>query len=287
MGRCAINPNSGFGHYPDRMPIPKESKRVLIIGGGIGGLQAALTAKERGHKVTLVEKTDKLGGIINFTDKDKDKVDLRNFKNLLIREVENDKDIKVILNTEADAALIDKINPDALIIAVGSQPLVPRIPGIDLAMNALEAYNSIDKIGKNVVIVGGGLVGCEVGLHLANEGRNVTVVEMNKMMAYETFGYYRNALLDEMDKRAIKQVLGAKCHEFKKDGVVVFKDGEELFIKADTVIFSTGNKSNSDVVEKLKDAFKGKEVYVIGDCLKPGKIGDAVRSGYMAAMSIV
>ncbi|WP_238917142.1 FAD-dependent oxidoreductase [Clostridium sp. YIM B02555] len=83
MGRCAINPNSGFGHYPDRMPVPKESKNVLIIGGGVGGLQAALTAKERGHKVTLIEKTNKLGGIINFTDKDEDKVDLRNFKNLL------------------------------------------------------------------------------------------------------------------------------------------------------------------------------------------------------------
>lgn len=287
MGRCAINPNSGFGYYPDRMPVPKESKNVLVIGGGVGGLQAALTAKERGHQVTLVEKTNKLGGIINFTDTDEDKVDLRNFKNLLIGEVENDKDIKVIMSTEADASLIDKMNPDSVIIAVGSHPLVPRVLGIDTAMNALEAYNSIDKVGKNVVLVGGGLVGCEVGLYLASGGRNVTVIEMNTMMAYETFGYYRNALLDEMDKRSIKQVLGAKCLEFKKDGVLVSKDGQESFIEADSVIYSMGMKSNAETSEKLKEACKNREVHVIGDCLKPGKVGDSVRSGYMAAMSII
>lgn len=287
MGRCAINPNSGFGHYPDRIPIPEVSKNVLVIGGGVGGLQAALTSKERGHQVTLVEKTNKLGGIINFTDTDEDKVDLRNFKNLLIREVENDKDIKVIKNVEADISLIDKINPDVVIIAVGSHPLVTKIPGIDTAMNVLEAYGSIDNIGKNVILIGGGLVGCEVGLHLASVGKNVTVVEMNTMMAYETFGYYRNALLDEMDKRSIKQVLGAKCVEFKKDGVVVLKDGQESFIQADTVIYSMGMKSNTETVEKLKEVFKDKELLVIGDCLKPGKVGDSVRSGYIAAMSIL
>jgi len=287
MGRCAINPNSGFGHYPDRMPVPKGSKEVLIIGGGVGGLQAALTAKERGHRVTLVEKTGKLGGIINFTDTDEDKRDLRNFKNLLIREVEEDKTIKVIMNTEVDMDLIDKMNPDVVIIAVGSQPSVPKIQGIDTAMNALEAYSLNDNIGKNVVLVGGGLVGCEVGLHLADEGKSVTVVEMNTMMAYETFGYYRNALLDEMDKRGIKQVIGAKCLEFKQNGVLVLKDGKESFIEADTVIFSMGMKSNTELAEALKDACKDREVYVIGDCVKPGKVGDSVRSGYMAAMSII
>ncbi|WP_238917143.1 FAD-dependent oxidoreductase [Clostridium sp. YIM B02555] len=191
------------------------------------------------------------------------------------------------MNTVADEELINNINPDAVIIAVGAHPLVPKIPGIETAMNALEAYDSINRIGKKVVLVGGGLVGCEVGLHLANEGSDVTVVEMNTMMAYETFGYYRNALLDEMDKRSIKQVLGAKCLEFKKNGILVSKDGQESFIEADTVIFSMGMKSNLEVVESLKEACKERNVYVIGDSKKPGKVGDSVRDGYMTAMSII
>ena len=141
--------------------------------------------------------------------------------------------------------------------------------------------------GQSVVMVGGGLVGCEVGLHLASHGHNVTVVEMQNMMAFETFGYYRNALLDEMDKRHIRQLLGAKCLEFKQDGVLVSKDNQELFLPADTCIFSMGMKPNSDTVDALKNACAQRPVHVIGDCSTAGKLGDAVRAGYMAAMEIL
>lgn len=165
--------------------------------------------------------------------------------------------------------------------------MVPKIPGIETAMNGLEAYDKMSEIGQKVVLVGGGLVGCEVGLHLANEGKDVTIVEMNSMMAYETFGYYRNALLDEMDKRHIGQMLGVKCLEFKKEGVVVLKDGTESFIPADTVIYSMGMVAKSALVETLSEGCKIGHIKVLGDCLKAGKLGDAVRDGYMAAMSIV
>lgn len=286
MGRCAINPNSGFGHYPDRMPVPEASRHVLIIGGGVGGLQAAITATQRGHSVTLLEKTDRLGGIINFTDTDEDKIDLRSFKNLLIREA-NESGACIRLNTECTPEMIQSINPDAVIIAVGSHPFVPPMKGIENAVNALEVYSKMDEIGQSVVIVGGGLVGCEVGLHLASHGHNVTVVEMQNMMAFETFGYYRNALLDEMDKRHIRQLLGAKCLEFKQDGVLVSKDNQELFLPADTCIFSMGMKPNSDTVDALKNACAQRPVHVIGDCSMAGKLGDAVRAGYMAAMEIL
>lgn len=114
MGRCALNPNSGFGLYEDRHQYPTKSRKVVIIGGGIGGIQAAITACQRGHKVTLLEKTDVLGGTINFTDYDEDKVDLRNFKNLIIRETkESGTDIR--MNTTFTKEIIYEINPDAII----------------------------------------------------------------------------------------------------------------------------------------------------------------------------
>jgi 2,4-dienoyl-CoA reductase-like NADH-dependent reductase (Old Yellow Enzyme family)/thioredoxin reductase len=287
MGQCAINPNSGFGHYEECYPLPEKEQHVLIIGGGVGGLQAAITASERGHSVTLVEKSDRLGGIINFTDVDEDKVDLRNFKNLLIREVTENEKIKVILNKTADEKMINEINPDSVIIAIGSSSLIPSIKGIDKAIPALDVYRNINRVGQRVVLVGGGLVGCEVGLYLASEGREVSIVEMNTMMAFETFGYYRNGLLDEMDKRKINQYLGAKCLEMHENGIVVEQAGEDKLIPANTVVFSMGMSPNQQEAQQLAKACGERNVFVIGDCVKAGKVGDAVRSGYLAALQIV
>ena len=286
MGKCAINPNSGFLFFPENMPKPESSKDVLIIGGGVGGLQAAITATERNHKVTLIEKENVLGGTINFTDTDEDKIDLKNFKNLLINEAVNSgADIR--LNTEVTPSMLEEISPDAVIIGVGATPIVPNIPGIDSSINALDVYDNMEKIGKNVVMVGGGLVGCEVGLHLASNGHNVTIIEMLDTMANETFGYYRNALLCEMDKRGIKQILGAKCLSFSENGVTVSKDQKELFIEADSTCFSMGMKPRTEMVENLKKSVTDKPLWIIGDSLKAGKLADAVKQGYMAAMEIL
>lgn len=285
MGQCAINPKSGFLFYPETLPVPEKSKKVLIVGGGVGGCQAAVTARERGHEVILVEKTDRLGGVINFTDKDEDKVDLRNAKNVIINDALK-SGAQIRLNTECTKELIDEIKPDAIIIAVGAHPFVPPIPGIEKAVNALYVYDEMDTIGKDDVIVGGGLVGCEVGLHLAGHGRNVTVVEMLPVMANETFGYYRNALLNEMDKRGMKQILNAKCLGFTEDGVKVEVNGKEELIKADSYCYSMGMRSNDDIVEELKEAAGDIPVWIVGDAKHAGKVADAVRGGYMAAMEI-
>ncbi|MCD8109322.1 MAG: FAD-dependent oxidoreductase [Clostridiales bacterium] len=154
MGSCAINPKTGFGFYPETLPEPEGSRKVLIVGGGVGGCQAAVTAAERGHQVILCEKTDRLGGTINFTDKDEDKADLMNAKNVIIRDALN-SGAEIRMNTEVDKALIDEIRPDAIIIAVGAHPFVPSIPGIEKAINALYAYDRMDELGREVVIVGG------------------------------------------------------------------------------------------------------------------------------------
>lgn len=286
MGKCAINPKSGFLFFPENMPVPESSKNVLIIGGGVGGLQAAITAAERKHKVTLLEKSNRLGGTINFTDTDEDKIDLRNFKNLLIKEATTcGADIR--LNSFATPSMLEELNPDAVIICVGATPIIPRIEGIETSINALDVYDNMDSLGKNVVMVGGGLVGCEVGLHLAQNGHNVTVIEMLPTMANETFGYYRNALLCEMDKRGIKQLLGAKCCSFTKEGVVVEQDGKKFLVEADSTCFSMGMIPNSDMVSSLKQVLHNKQVWVVGDCNKAGKVADAVKGGFLAAMEIL
>lgn len=286
MGRCAINPNSGFGWYPETVPEPQGSRKVLIVGGGPGGMQAAITCAQRGHKAVLVEKTGRLGGTMNFTDTDGDKVDLRNFKNLLIREAEGcGTDIR--LNTVVTKELLDEVRPDVILVAVGGHAAVPPIPGIETAMDALTAYDSMDKVGKRVVLVGGGLVGCEVGLFMADQGREVTVLEMRDMMAFETFGYYRNTLLETMDKRGVRQLLGARCLAFEPEGVRVEVDGQERLIPADTCVFSMGMKPNSDAVEAVKALAGEVPVRTIGDCDHVAKMGDAVRAGYLAAMEIV
>ena len=286
MGRCAINPDSGFGWYADRQPEPQGSRNVLVVGGGVSGLQAAITATERGHRVTLVEKSGVLGGTLNFTDDDQDKFDLRTFKNLLIREARAcGADIRI--KTALSQDLIDDLKPDVILAAVGAQPVKPPIPGIDRAMSALEAYHQMDRIGKNVVLAGGGLVGCEVGLHLASHGRTVTVVDMLDMMAYETFGYYRNALLDEMDKRGVRQLLGAKVLAFTDEGIRVELQGQEQFLPADTCIYSMGMKPDAEQVDQIKAMAGNIPVQVIGDSLRAGKVADAVHGGYQAAYSIV
>lgn len=286
MGKCAINPNSGFGWYPETVPDPEASRKVLIVGGGVGGLQAAITCAQRGHKAVLVEKSDRLGGTMNFTDVDEDKVDIRNFKNLLIREAtECGTDIR--LNTTMTKELLDEVKPDVVIIAVGGKLVPAPIEGVENARDVMAAYYDLDSVGKKVVMVGSGLTACEVALHLANNGRDVTVLCRRDMMAYETFGYYRNALLDAMDARGVQQMLKTKTLSIVKNGVTVERDGETFVVPADTVIYSTGIRPDTAAVEELKALAGDIPVKVIGDALASGKMGDAVRGGYMAAMEIV
>ena len=284
VGACTLNPLANLPFDPYALKPAAEKKRVLVVGGGVAGMQAAITACDRGHEVILAEKGDKLGGLLYFTDVDTDKPDLRNFKDMMIREVER-RDIDVRLNTEVTPDDLSSFAPDELVIAAGSLPACPPIPGIENAVQSLEVYKGTVEAGKNVVMVGGGLIGAEQGLFLAKTGHHVAVVEMLPRVANEAYGMYREALVNEMAKENMELYENTKCLEIGKDYVKVqLPDGAEKVLQADTVLYALGMKSVP--TQALADAAGDIPVQVIGDAIRPGKVDQATRTGYLAGVRI-
>ncbi len=284
VGACTINPLANLPFDPWELEPAKESRKVLVVGGGVAGMEAAITAFDRGHKVVLCEKSGYLGGMLFFTDVDIDKPDLRNFKNVMVNEVKR-RDIDVRMNTEVNADVIAEIKPDHIIIATGSQPACPPIKGIENAWQSLEAYRGNVVPGKKVVMIGGGLIGSEQGLFLAKTGHDVTVVEMLPRVANEAYGMYREALALEMAKENMTLLENTRCLEIGKDFVkVLLPDGTEKTLEADTVLYALGMKSVP--ADDLKAAAGDIPVTVIGDAVKPGKVDGATRGGYMAAIEL-
>ena len=289
LDSCTINPDTVWpaSHHkvlPEEMPSPKVSRKVLIIGGGCGGMQAAITAADRGHQVILCEKNDVLGGLINFTDHTDHKIDIRNFKNLLIREVEK-RPVEVRLNCEVTPEMIGEIAPEAVILAVGSDDLILPIEGIENAVTAMAVYNSDFKnLGKKVIVLGGGLVGCEAAADYIDRGIETTIVEMQECLMPETTGLYRTAVHDFIDHNGGKYEVGAKVVKVGKDFVVAEQDGKEITLHADTVVNAMGRRAHA--VDALKAAINV-PCWSIGDCVRARQIGDSIREGWTAAMEII
>lgn len=285
VGICALNPETDpdimFGTFPQ----PQSKRKVLIIGGGPGGMEAAIVACDRGHNVTLVDNRPDLGGTLYFTDIDVDKPDLRWFKNRLAQQVKK-RDIRIIPNTTADAALIQEEHPDVLILAIGASAAYPPIKGLETAHQAMEAYDVPVANGKNIIMLGGGLVGCEVGLHLAKTGHTVTIIEMLDRIAKDSFGMYREALMREMEKCGIQLYPGTRCLEVQGNCVRVAQaNGTEQTLTADIVFHALGLKANPTA--ELKAAADHIPVFEIGNCIHLGQVDTALKDGYMAAMQII
>jgi NADPH-dependent 2,4-dienoyl-CoA reductase/sulfur reductase-like enzyme len=251
-------------------------------------MEAAITAFDRGHKVTLVEKDSSLGGVLHFTDTDVHKVDLKNFKDLLVREVGR-RNIKVQLNTEATPEFLAKFKPDAVILAIGASPALPPIPGIGTAIHALEVYKSGCKVGKKVVMVGGGLAGCETALHLADKGHEVTIVEMLERLAPEATGGALMATMREIENRKnIVVKTGMKCVEITPQTVKVEDAaGKVAVIQGDTIVYSLGMNARRAETERLRAAAGKATVFEVGDCVRGAKVFEAISEGFMAAMKVI
>lgn len=282
---CTVNPRSGRELRLRWAPPPKSSKDVLVVGGGVAGLYGAITAAERGHKVTLVEKTDRLGGTLWFTERDNHKKDLWRYRNSLVVRAER-AGVDFEMNTEATAGYIAEKNPHAVICAVGADPFVPPIEGIENAHFCLWAYSNRDEVGESVVMIGGGLSGSETALYLAEKGKKVHIVEMLGELAVQGNDSHRRALLPLMGANEnLSWDLKAKVMEVTPDGVhFATQDGVEHFKECDTVLYAVGLRAREGLVESLRPSVRW--FVPVGDCVRPRFILNATYEGMCAALDL-
>ncbi len=283
--RCTVNPLIGRESEGDEvMPAPVK-KKVLVAGGGPGGLYAAYTAARRGHEVVLCEKESELGGILKSERALPFKHEMYELTGTYEKFARN-AGVEIRLNTEVTPELAEKENADALIVAVGSKPIVPPIPGLngDNVVVVNDYYLQKDKVTDKVVVFGGGLAGCECAIHLGMEGKEVHLVEMRDVLAPDANVRHRPLLLKEIDKYVTVHT-GCKGLEVTKEGIVCeTKDGEKILVPGTSVICALGQRSRSDVVEKLRNS--APFVAVIGDAGRVSTITNAVYEGYHAALDI-
>ncbi|MBP1042253.1 FAD-dependent oxidoreductase [Vagococcus sp. BWB3-3] len=288
---CDVNPLAGNELYTLRTPAVKDCQRVLVVGGGPGGMKAAITAAERGHQVTLVEESNALGGNLKFADWDLHKADLRRFKDYLIQQVEKNK-IQVKLNTRGDLALLAKLNPQAIIVATGAKakPLTIDHSRHAQVLHASEVYTETIKVGSKVVMIGGGLMGCEVALYLAEAGIDVTILEITDHLAVDSNRIHQAALFEMLDKMkpVVHPVTKATVQEITSEGVIYLDaTGQEQRLSADTVVYAIGMEANDDIAEELQSWDGWQFFRRVGDCTGPSFVRKAIHSGYHGALDII
>ncbi len=283
--RCTVNPLIGRECEGDVVYPAPVRKKVLVAGGGPGGLYAAWTAARRGHQVILCEKEAELGGILKSEQALPFKYEMYQLSRTYAKFC-RDAGVDIRLNTAVTKEYVEQEAPDALIIAVGSTPLVPPIPGLkgDNVVVVNNYYLEKDKVGDEVVVMGGGLAGCECATHLGMEGKKVRLVEMRDVLAPDANVRHRPLLLAEIDKY-VDVYTGHRALRVTEEGVVCENaEGQEVLVPGKSVICALGQRSRTDVVTELQDT--APFARVIGDAARVSTITNAVYWGYHAALDI-
>ena len=279
LSRCAINPKTMQSKKYKIVPA-KKSKKIAVIGGGIGGMEAAIVCAKRGHKVDLYEKTDKLGGVFiaaaapSYKEKDRDLIAWYN------REVQKYDAITIHMSTEVKD--IKSLDADEVIVATGSVANKIPVKGADKAIEAVDFLLGTKEVGQNVTIVGGGLTGCEIAYELYLQGKNPTIVEMQEDLITTPGVALANTsyLRDFFKTNNVPVYLETKTTEITDSSVTVqTKDGETIEIPADSVVLSVGYKP-APIAEKSK------HVHIIGDALKVGNLRTVIWKAWDVAMKL-
>ncbi len=281
---CSVNAQLGMeAKYLIRKAA--APKTVWVAGGGPAGMEAARVAALRGHRVILFERRGKLGGQLLFADLPPHKGEWRHFITWLKTQLtKNGVEIRLGRALTADEILAAK--PDAVVIATGARSIVPAIPGVDgpNVATCVEVLDGRKPVGRRVVIIGGGSVGCETAEFLHAGGREVTLVEMLPRMAPDVDYWNRWVLMDRLEQAGIRQFVGATAEEITPEGVRIAVDGEVRTLASDSVVLAVGARAYNPLAKALEGRFSA--IHFIGDCLKPQKVRQAVDAGFRVGMDV-